>query len=147
MPDPLVATLTAIAPPALAIVGKFLLANREPARLKRMKRHGELLEHLPAGAKGHMERLLGAEAEAYADDQIFRMRRRLDGGTLAALIFVGVLTAGAIVGGFALAGLWGWWIHFVSGTVALFGLLLMIVGVGQVWKMPSDVPDGPSPTE
>lgn len=140
MADPLIAALTAIAPPALAIVGKFALANREPARLKRMKRHSDLLEHLPETAKGHMERLVDSEAKTYADDQIFRMRRKLDGGTLAALIFVGVLTAGAIVAGFALAGLWGWWIHFLSGTVALFGLLLMIVGLGQVWKLPDETP-------
>lgn len=138
MADPLVAALTAIAPPALAVIGKFILSNREPTRLKRMKRHSELLEHLPDEAREHMSRLLGQEAETYADDQIFRMRRKLDGGTLAALIFVGVLTAGAIVLGFALAGPWGWWIHFVTGTVALFGLLLMIVGLGQVWKVPGE---------
>ncbi|WP_155896866.1 hypothetical protein [Curtobacterium sp. UNCCL17] len=138
MADPMVAALTAIAPPALAIVGRFLLANREPARLKRMKRHSDLLEHLPETAKGHMARLVDSEAEAYADDQIFRMRRKLDGGTLAALILVGVLTAGVIVAGFSLAGLWGWWIHFVTGLIALFGLLLMIAGRGQVWKLPDE---------
>ncbi len=85
-----------------------------------------------------MARLVDSEAEAYADDQIFRMRRKLDGGTLAALILVGVLTAGVIVAGFSLAGLWGWWIHFVTGLIALFGLLLMIAGRGQVWKLPDE---------
>ncbi|PZF61891.1 hypothetical protein DEJ33_15775 [Curtobacterium sp. MCPF17_047] len=137
MADTLITVLTAVGPPALAVAGKIALSNREPTQLKRMKRHSDLLEHLPADAQVHMERLLAAESENYADDQIFRMKRKLDGGSLAALIFVGVLTAGVIVAGFALAGvLHAPWVHFITGTVALFGLLLMIVGLGQVWKDP-----------
>ena len=140
MADTLITVLTAVGPPALAIAGKIVLANREPTQLKRMKRHAELVENLPPGAQTHMERLLAAEAENYADDQIFRMKRKLDGGTLAALIFVGVLTAGVIVLGFALAASFSApWIHFVTGTIAAFGLLLMLVGLGQIWKEPAGV--------
>lgn len=138
MATPMIAAMTAIVPPVLAVMGKFVLASREPARLKRMKRHLDLVERMPGDAKEHMERLLAAEAKSYADDRIFRMRRKLDGFSLSLLIVLGALIAGVIVLGFALAVKWGWWVHFVTGTVALFGLLLMLIGVGTVWTEKSE---------
>jgi predicted phage tail protein len=82
-----------------------------------------------------MRRLLESEARAYADGQELRINRQLDGATLSAMISIGVLTAGVITFGFFLASRWDApWIHFFTGTAGLFGLLLMVAGVGQVWK-------------
>lgn len=148
MPNQWITALTIIGPPALAFVGKFALANREPARLKRLKRHSAMYQDLPDGAQPAMERLMVLEVEKYAQVMSDRLDRRLDSGTVAAMIVIGVGVGGVIALGFWLAGLWGPWVHFLSGTAALFGILLMIAGSGQLWKKaaPSHTPSGSAGT-
>jgi hypothetical protein len=132
--------VSVIAPPALAVLGKFLLANREPTRIKRMKRHVELYNDLPEPAQQRLGVLLEAEADAYVKQTVSRLNRQLDAGAVAALIAVGAATAFVIWLGFLLAPHTGAWIHFLTGTAALFGMLLMIAGVGQLWKDPGSSP-------
>lgn len=84
-----------------------------------------------------MERLIVSEVEKYAEMMADRIDRKLDSGTVAAMIVIGVAVGGTIALGFWLAGLWGVWVHFVTGTAALFGILLMVAGSGQIWKKPA----------
>lgn len=89
---------------------------------------------LPEGAQPAMERLVVLEVEKYAEVMSDRVDRRLDSGKVAAMIVIGVGVGGIIALGFWLAGLWGPWVPVISGTAALFGVLLMIAGSGQLWK-------------
>jgi hypothetical protein len=129
---------TSAAAPTLALVGKFLFSDRESSSLRQMKKHAQLLESLPGDASAHIESMLSVEAQSYASARMRRVRRKLEGGTLAALIFVGIITASLtwlLV--WAATNFWfGWW--FIAVGAALFGALLMAVGTGQLWKYPED---------
>lgn len=134
MPSQWITVPTVVGPPALGFAGKFALSNREPARLKRIKRHTATYADLPTEAQPPMEQLIVADVEKYASVMTERIDRKLDTGTVAAMIVIGASVGGVIALGFWLAGLWGPWIHFVTGIAALFGILLMIAGSGQLWK-------------
>lgn len=126
--------LTSAGAPALAIVGRLIFSGREPGLWKRIKRHSDIYAALPDKAKAEFEGMMIAEAKVYATAQKRRATRTLDGGTLAALIFVGLLTAAL-----TWAAIWAattFWspLWVLAGAIALFGALLLLVGVGQLWK-------------
>lgn len=120
--------ITAVAPPLLALTGK-LFADRDPGAIRRMRRHAKLAAEMPkdSGAEKHLSRLLETEAGRYADDFIEKVTRQVNGATLATIIFVALVSAGLT---YALI-LWAlvfWPAYFLAVGVAVFGVLLILVG-------------------
>ena len=129
---PIVATIS----PLLAFLSRFIFERRDPSAFRRIKRHAELWQILPEEAGADFARLLNSETSQYVDRRLRKAERKLNGSTLAALIFVGLLTAGLTWPLVSLALVfWPAWI--LAGAVALFGALLMIVGLGQLYRYPS----------
>jgi len=126
--------LTSAGAPALAILGRLVFSGREPGLWKRLKRHADIYPSLPAKAKAKFEDMMATEAEVYADAQKRRATRKLDGGTLAALIFVGLVTAAITWGLILLATNWWTPLWILVVATAIFGALLLAVGVGKLWK-------------
>jgi hypothetical protein len=125
-------------PPLLAASAKFISDGHDGARVRRIKRYVELLQSLPESADAApIVGQLNAEVTAFADGQARLSSRKLDGSTVAALVFVGIMTAGL-----TWAGVYGslnfhWLIWLPTGLVAACGVALMAVGVGQLYKYPS----------
>jgi hypothetical protein len=67
MPSNWITVLTVAGPPTRAFAGKLALSNREPARLKRLKRHSATYADLPAEAQPAMERLTVSGGEKCAE--------------------------------------------------------------------------------
>lgn len=107
-----------------------------------MKQHAKLYEALPGSTRGNIEELIKFEAKKYADDQMRLGRRTLKGSSLAALIFVGVVTGGLVYFFIAL-GL-AWWPGFIGAALSgILGLALIITGSFQLF----DYGDEPASTE
>ena len=136
------AIVVAIIAPTFTLAGRFLFDRRDPSAFRRMKRHSELWGLLPTEAKPHMEKLIVAETKRYADRRVKRSERTLNGATLAALIFVGLATA-LLTWPLVLLALVFWPAWIAAALVALFGVLLMIAGTGQLYTYPGDEPRKP----
>ena len=125
--------LLSLAAPTLAFVGKLLFERRDPGELRSLRRNVELYNSFPEDFRAPLGALLQRQAEAYSATRIRKSGRRLHGSTLAALIFVGCATALVTwpLVGWALV-FWPAWI--LAGLVALFGVALMLSGVGQLYE-------------
>ncbi len=104
----------------------------------KIERDADLLEKLPEGAKGLMEQLLVYEVGQHGLRHMRRASRKISWSTLFAIIFVAVLTAVIdwLLAYLALTYGWGWWLPF--GIVTLFGLMLSLSGIGQLFVYPDD---------
>lgn len=131
----LVSIATASVAPILAFVGKLTLERRDPGDFRSLRRHAELRNALPEGSRDKFDEMLTQESDRYASNRLQKLTRKLHGPSLAALIFVGVLTIGV---GTPLV-MWAlvfWPAWIAVGLVALFGGALMIVGSGQLYRYP-----------
>lgn len=145
----LIALVTALGPALLGVVGRVLFTD--PRRLRRLKRHAQLLESLPTEVQGPILELLQAEATAYANRTLRRAARKINGSNLGALIVVGLFSAGVIYAGVLLAlgvSVW-WWIP----TGVIGALLLGVTSAGfskDFWTYPQEeqaaVADDSKPT-
>lgn len=86
--------LVGVIPPLLAFVGRFIFDGRDSAALGRMARYAELLDKLPGEAKPPLELLIRSEVDSFASHRRRRNERSIDGGTVGALLLVGMVTAG-----------------------------------------------------
>lgn len=133
----LIALVTALGPALLGVVGRVLFTD--PRRLRRLKRHAQLLESLPTEVREPILELLQAETRSYANRTLRRASRKLNGSNLGALIVVGLFSAGVIYAGVLLAlgvSVW-WWIP----TGVIGALLLGITSAGfskDFWIYPPD---------
>jgi hypothetical protein len=118
---------------------KWRAGRGDPAAVRSMKQHAKLYEVLPETARGNITELIKFEAKKYADQQMRLGRRTLKGSSLAALIFVGVLT-GALEYLLIALGL-VWWPGFIGAAiVGILGLALIITGSFQLFDYGEEPP-------
>lgn len=141
MPD-LTAYVSAI--PALGATLKLLTSTFGLGLERRARKHAELLAVIPDGVEtGRLRTLLADELDAIGKKGEGRLRRKVDGATVAALIFVALVTTPIVWF------LWTYPWHFLpSGEVGLprtlallvgvFSALLMMAGLGSLWTEPDD---------
>lgn len=116
---------------------------------RRIRRHIDLLEHLPAGSdKAQLAELIDQEVAKVVDRDRRWISRKLDGGNLAAMIVVSVLGAALATGAWVLGVHLGGWLKIALGILSALILLatLLFAGIGggtQLWK--SDDAEEPSP--
>jgi hypothetical protein len=132
-----IALVTAISQVFAGIAGKVYLSS-DGRLMRKIERDADILEKLPPPAKALMENLLVWEVSQHGLRRMRRASRKISWSALFAILFVAGITAGI---DWALAFLaitygWGWWIPF--GIVTLFGLLLSVTGIGQLFVYPDD---------
>lgn len=135
---------TAVAVAVLTvIVGPILRGELSGRLLKRVTAHAELREHLAdnVAAKEELDGLIMAEVKALRAREESRLTRKLNGGNVAALIFIAVLGGGLVYGLMAWAGaVAGTWfaviLYIVAALVGLFTIALAAVGVGTLYAPP-----------
>lgn len=132
----LIALVTSLGPALLGVIGRVLFTDPRP--LRSLKRHAKLLADLPEGAKEPIVELLATEARIYANRTLRRSQRKLNGSNLAALIVVGLFTAGIIYGGSILALQLSWWWWIPTAGIGLFLILLVSFGFKDFWTYPDD---------
>lgn len=148
MPDltPFVAAIPAVGALLRPLVETFGLGLERRAR-----RHAELLSVVPEGVEAaRLRTLLVDELDEIGRRGEGRLRRKLDGASVAALIFVLVVSTAAVWA------LWTFsWAFLPAGAavvvprvlavvVAVFSALLMMAGLGSLWKEPDDERGGAS---
>jgi VIT1/CCC1 family predicted Fe2+/Mn2+ transporter len=113
-------------------------ANRGLA--KRLAHHADLRSNLEGNreALANIDALLVAETERLKEKEIARVTRKLNGGNVAALIFVAVVGGGfvflitslatSLVGSFFAVVLW-----VVAVLVGLFTVVIGLVGLGTLY--------------
>ncbi|MEW1822388.1 hypothetical protein AB0323_16625 [Arthrobacter sp. NPDC080031] len=102
-----------------------------------MKQHAKLHDLLPASARGHVEDLIRFEAETYAKAMMRKGKRKVNGGNVAAFVFVALVTGGVVYGFIALALVWP--LFFIGAAIAVgFGGLFLVVGGGQLFDYEAD---------
>ncbi|MDL9944189.1 hypothetical protein QSJ19_01050 [Gordonia sp. ABSL11-1] len=103
---------------------------------------------LPSEAHERIERLLEREVEEYSAAIDRRDSRKLDGGSVAALIvvtIVGALAGWAVIYWLvAVWPVWYWTALALAAVIVVFGLTLGLAaaGITQIWKYPDE--DEPS---
>lgn len=154
-----IAVVTAITQVFAALAGKVYLGS-DARLMRKLERDAALAEKLPPEARQVMDILLHFEAGQHAMRRMRQASRQVSWSSVVAMVLIAGLTALLCWGIAALAVSygWGWWIPFAG--VALFGLLLSLTGLGQLFTYPdedadddentddgdaSDVPDGVSP--
>lgn len=125
------------------IVGPILRGELSGRLLKRVIAHAELRKHLDDNleAKGELDALLTTEIKAMRTREETRLTRKLNGGSVAALIFVAVFGGGLVYGLMAWAAtVAGSWfaviLYIVAALVGLFTIALAAVGVGTLYTPP-----------
>lgn len=120
---------TAVIPPFLALIAKLLFTDRDPGAVKRMQRHATLEQEMPAEseAKAQLRALLDIESKNYAERVTAKLNRRINGGNLAAIIFVLVVVAAITYFLILLAQVF-WPAGILAGGVAIFGIILILAG-------------------
>ena len=134
--------LTYIGPivaPLFALLLRFVSDGHDGARSRRIKRYSEMLEQIPAAADAvPLVEHLNSEIKVFAERQGKLSNRKLDGGSLGALILIGAVTSLAT---WALSYLslnvhGAFWL--LTAPVLALGLALMIAGVSQLYKYPDE---------
>ncbi|AFJ33953.1 MULTISPECIES: hypothetical protein [Mycobacterium] len=133
-----IALVTAISQLLAGVAGKVYLSS-DARLLRKIERDANLFEKLPPRAKDLMEDLLTWEVGQHGLRRMRRASRKISGSTAAAIIIVAILTAliDWPLAYWAMKYAWGWWIPF--GIVTLFGLLLILVGIGQLFVYPDEI--------
>lgn len=92
-----------------------------------------------AVALQHLDSLLANEAKALKERETFRLTRKLNGGNVAALIFVALVGGGVVYwlisGAIATAGVsrWSWVFIVLAALVGIFTIALAAVGLGTLY--------------
>lgn len=133
-----VAVLTVIVGPVLR--GEF--GNRSTRRLAH---HASLRESLSGntGALEAIDELIEVEAIKLRKRELRRLSREIDGGSIAALIFVTVVGSGVVYGLIALAnaissGPWYWALIFLATGVGGLAFGISAVGTATIYKYPDN---------
>lgn len=132
-----IALVTALSQLLAGVAGKVYLSS-DSRLIRKIERDAAIVEKLPAEAREVMERLLYFEVSEHALRRMRRAAREISWSALVAILFVAGVTA-LIDWLFAFLAInygWGWWIPFV--IVTLFGLMLSVTGIGQLFKYPDE---------
>jgi hypothetical protein len=137
--------ISAVAVALLTVVLGPILRGEVSGRLiKRISGHAGLREKLTgnAAALEELDELLVAELKVLNEKETYRLTRKLNGGSLAALIFVAVL-GGAVVYGLVSAAIaligtviWFWVLIILAVLAGLFTIALAAVGLGTLYAPP-----------
>lgn len=112
---------------------KLKAGRQDPAAVRSMKQHSKLHEALPESTRTPIEELIRFEADTYAAALMRKGKRTVNGGAVAAFIFIGVLTGGVVYGFIALGLVW-WPGFIIAAGAGAFGGLLLIVGAPQLFN-------------
>jgi hypothetical protein len=105
---------------------------RDPSAVRSMSRHAKLHEALPEESRAPIQKLLEFEAAKYARTLMRKGTRKLNGGNLAAVIFIGVLTG--VVEYFLVYFAFSWWpALLIAGAVFGFSAALLSAGFTQMY--------------
>lgn len=125
------------------IVGPIIRGEVSGRLLKRIAAHADLRSKLSDGsaAKRELDALLDAEVKALRTQSEYRLTRRVNGGNVAALIFIalvgGLIVYGLVAAGLALSGTgWAIILFVVAVLVGLFAILLAAAGMGTLYAPP-----------
>lgn len=111
---------------------KLRAGREDPAAIRSMKQHAKLHETLPEKTRGNIEELIKFEAKKYAEAQMRLGRRTIKGASLAAVIFIALVTGGLEYVLIAVGLVW--WPGFIGAVVVgVFGLALIVAGSFQVF--------------
>lgn len=122
------------------IVGPLLRGEVSGRLFRRIRAHVDLREKLAEDGPSlkELDTLIAKELETLREREISRLTRKINGGNLAALIFIALAGGGIVYGlisaAFALpdTGLfWAFWI--LAAIAALFTFGLAAVGVGSLY--------------
>lgn len=128
------------------IVGPLLRGEISGRLAKRIAAHADLRKKLEgnADAVAHLDALLTRETLTLADRETHRLTRKLNGGNVAALIFVALVGGGVVYGivsaAIALAEnpVLFWLFMIVAGLVGLFAIALAAAGLGTLYEPPRE---------
>lgn len=141
MPDftPLVAAI-----PTVGAIVKGLHSYFGGDLERRTKKHVELLAVLPEGVEAReLRRLIDDELAELARRDEVRLHRKLDGGSVAAIVLVVIVGTAASTALWLFTPDWGtFWIIAIRALavmVGLFSALLVLAGFGELWKDKRDV--------
>jgi hypothetical protein len=138
---------SAIAVAILTVVIGPLLRGEASGRLaKRIALHADMRPKLEGNAVAlkHLDSLLANEAKALEKRETYRLTRKLNGGNVAALIFValagGGVVYGLISGAIATEAVPAWpWVFIVLAALAgIFTIALAAVGLGTLYAAPRE---------
>lgn len=118
----------------LTLFASSIFSTSDTRLVRKIERDAALLKELPDAARAVMEDLITYEVQQHSDRRKQRAIRRVNKGTVGALVFIALVTApiGGCLAYLAVAHGWGWWIPF--GIVTGFGVLLMAVGANQIFS-------------
>lgn len=132
---------SAIAVAVLTVFIGPLLRGEVSGRLaRRIATHSQIRANIPdtSSAAKKLDELLLSEVTQLAERETSRLTRRINGGNVAALVFVAI-AGGAIVYGLISAAIalqesgWSWIFWIVAGLVAVFALALSAAGLGSLY--------------
>jgi hypothetical protein len=119
---------------------------RDPSAVRSMSRHAKLYEALPEESREPIRKLLEFEAANYARTLMRKGTRKLNGGNLAAVIVVAVLTG--VVEYVLVYIAFTWWpASLMAGAVFGFSAALLSVGARQMYVYEDGDPLDPPKTE
>ncbi|MFJ4261907.1 hypothetical protein ACIPYU_05620 [Paenarthrobacter nicotinovorans] len=125
--------LGSIAVPLVGLIIKLRNDRQDPAAVRSIKQHAKLHDALPEESRSSIKELLDFETAQYAKKVKRRGSRKLNGGNVAAFIFVALLTGALLYPLIAWALIWPWAFIFV-GIIGALGGALLIVGGGQLFE-------------
>lgn len=129
-----------------AVTGPIVRGETDSKLVKRLARHVDIRARLSGNrqAEEYLDELVAMESRVLLKRESRRLNRTVDGGSVAALVFVS-LTGGAVVYflvAWAIAldsrGPGFWLLIFVATAVGSFAAGLSAVGVTTIYKYPSD---------
>lgn len=127
------------------VVGPILRGELSGRLLKRVVAHAELREKLAdaSPAQREIDALLDAEVKVLRERAEYRLTRRLNGGNVAALVFVALVGGGVVYGlvtaGLALPGtVWAVLFFIVAVLVGLFAVALAAAGMRTLYEPPKE---------
>ncbi len=139
------AVLSAVVVPILlGVIGPLISREAGTREYRRVKRHAQLRSLLTDGsdAAKKMDALLDHEVGRLVDRSSTRASRKLDGGNLAAIVFVsligGAVSFGLVTWAQATTGFWAWvaWIGFALWTFAVL-IFVLVGGLANLYKTES----------
>lgn len=138
---------SAISVAVLTVVIAPLLRGEISGQLaKRIATHAEIRQNLEGNAEAaaHLDALLTSETRVLRDRETHRLTRKLNGGNVAALVFVALVGGGSVYGlvsgAVAIAEKPGffWVLIVVAIIVGLFAIALAAAGLGTLYEPPRE---------
>lgn len=121
--------------PLLGLIGTLLSTRADRQHVRLLERLAAARKDLPPTANQHLDAALTALAQEVARKEMRRLSRKVDGASVAAVVFVTMVGMAAAYAALRFNNLWVW---LLGGGVAITAILLLSVGVAQVYKYPEE---------